>query len=81
MKPSNKFNHRRKFERDMPTQRVDQTPHAVFTATGAVDSDFEDFGERTDYTVAPDLVVHHFTGDHGMPVHAAERLPAHRLAE
>lgn len=71
MKPSPKFNHRPKHER---VTHCDLTPHAVFFSTGAVDDDFEDFGERTDYVVAPELVVHHLYLDNGFPSVAIERV-------
>jgi hypothetical protein len=63
MKPSNKFNHRRKFERT-PTPVI---AAPVFATTGAVDEDFEDFGEHADYVVAPGLVVNHY-GLEALPV-------------
>jgi hypothetical protein len=74
MKPSPKFNHRRKFEREMPAPRVDIVTHVPFM-TGAVDEDFEDFGEKQDYVVAPDLTVHHYhVADNGAQHVVIERV-------
>jgi hypothetical protein len=82
MKPSNKFNHRPNHERlgFVPNRRSVQydphhVEHPVFATTGSVDEDFEDFGERVDYVVAPGLTVHSLGVDiEGHPLQTIERV-------
>lgn len=58
MKPSPKFNHRPKFEREQrPINNIASNPEGA----GGLDGDFDDLGtnEHPDYVVAPGVIIHY----------------------